>query len=628
MRDGVSSILAASPLFSTLQSDALDEMSRAVEHVRLSGGATLFHQGATADCLYVVASGRLRVSVSTNDGGERTLGEVGAGDAVGEMSILTGEPRSATVRALRDSEVLRLDASAFNHMIANHPAMMMQVSKCIIDRYRAAISPRGSGHGSVPRTIAIVPTNHRVPLSEFTKRLQMAFASTGSVVRLTSDSVNRDLGPDMAQTPPDHARSGELAEWLMRHEEQNAVVLYEADLVHSQWTNRCIRQADRVLIVGQSGDSAELGPIEVAMRREGTEHGGVGRELVLLHPERKNLYLGTDEWLKLRTVDRHHHVVLGGASDYARLSRMYSGTATAVVLGGGGARCFAQIGALRALAEAGIPIDLIGGTSMGAYLAAQQAYGMEPDRMEEFNTYVWSKLKPLSEYTLPFVGLTSPMKFFKATRELFGEANIEDFGIPFFCCSSNITKAKLMVFDRGTIWFSLCASIAVPGIGPPLLLQGDLLVDGAVLDNLPVDVMRQRFDGNIVAVDVSPVEDVRADPVYKICPSSWQFLGNRMNPFAERIKIPGIFEILGRCATLTSVQQTDALRRQADLYVHPPTEPFSMFDWGKVSELSRVGYSTAVAALQQWRAGGAAKDRNVDQLLRVSSTVELSGLTL
>jgi predicted acylesterase/phospholipase RssA/CRP-like cAMP-binding protein len=621
----VASILASSRLFSGLEPNTLEELARAVEHVRVPGGAALFYQGASADCLYIVASGRLRASVVQADGNERALGEVGHGDAVGEMAILTGEARSATVRALRDSDVLRIDAGAFNRLIARDAAMMMQVSKVIVDRYRAVLSPRGAGRGSLPRTIAVVATSPRTPVSEFTKRLQHALMAIGPVVRLTSDSVNSALGPDVAQTPPDAARSGELAEWLMRQEEGHRIALYESDLKHSQWTNRCIRQADRVLLVGQSGDSTELGPIELAMRREGSEHGGVGRELVILHPERKNLYLGTDEWLKPRQIERHHHVVLDAPSDYARLARLFSGTATAVVLGGGGARCFAQIGVLRAMAEAGQPIDLIGGTSMGSYLAAQCAFGMDADRMEEFNTYIWSKLKPLKEYTLPFVGLTSPMKFFRATRKVFGEANVEDFGIPFFCCSSNITKARLMVFDRGTIWFALCASIAVPGIGPPLLHQGDLLVDGALLDNLPIDVMRRRFDGKIIAVDVSPVEDVRADPVYKICPPAWQFVANRMNPFSERIRIPSMFEILGRCATLSSVQQTEILRQQADLYIHPPTEPFSMFAWDKVREMSQVGHRAAAAALSEWSAGVDAQP--ADSPLRVSSTVEIAGLS-
>ena len=625
MAINVQSILSSSKLFSALDSDAIAELAAVVTHVRIAGGAVLFRQGASADCLYVVASGRLRASVDGRDGGERVLGEIGPGDAVGEMAILTGEDRSATVRALRDSDLLRLDADAFNRLVVGHPAMLMPISRCVVERYRAAISSRGAKSLSRARTIAITPTNPRVPLSEFTKRLERAFPASDSVIRLTSDSVNAALGPGVAQTPPDSRHSGELAEWLMQQELNHPVVLYETDLVYSQWTSRCLRQADRVLLVGESGNgnSPALGPIESTMRREGMEHGGVGHELVILHRERKNLYPGTDEWLTPRAVERHHHVILNSVSDFARLARMLSGTATAVVLGGGGARCFAHIGVLRALADAGIPVDLIGGTSGGALMAAFHAFGMSPDETEAFNTHLWTKLKPLNEYTLPFVGLTNPMRFFRAMRERFGEANVEDFGIPFFCCSSNITRASLKVFDRGTIWFAICATLAVPGVGPPLLQQGDLLVDGSVLDNLPVDVMRQRFNGRIIAVDVSPIDDVRADPVYKICPSAWHFLANRINPFAERIKIPSIYQILTRCAALTSVQQTDALRAQADLYIHPPTEPFGIFAWNQVRELSEVGYRSAITALADWTGRGARFGEESDPL-RVTSTVDLS----
>jgi predicted acylesterase/phospholipase RssA/CRP-like cAMP-binding protein len=621
-----SSILASSKLFSSLDPAAIAELATAVAPVRIAGGQVLFHQGAGADCLYIVASGRLRASVESYDDGERVLGDVGPGDAVGEMSILTGEPRSATVRALRDSELLRLDAGSFNRIVSGSPAMMMQISRCVIERYRAATARRGARSSTRPRTIAVVPTSRRVPLSEFTKRLAHALSAIGSVVRLTSDSVNAALGHGAAQAPADSERSSDLAEWLMAQESDHAVVLYETDLVHSQWTNRCLRQADRILVVGESGESPALGPIELAMRREGREHGGAGVELVILHRERKHLYPGTDAWLELRAVERHHHIVLDSAADCARLARMLRGTSTALVLGGGGARCFAHIGVIRAMADAGIPIDLIGGTSGGALMAALHTFGMSPDEVEAFNTHLWTKLKPLNEYTLPFVALTSPMRFLHALRERFGEANVEDFGIPFFCCSSNITKAKLHVFDRGTIWFALCATVAVPGVGPPLLKNGDVLVDGAVLDNLPVDVMRQRFDGPIVAVDVSPVEDVRADPVYTMCPSAWQFVGNRLNPFAERIKIPSLFQILTRCSTLTSVQQADGLRGLADVYIHPPTEAYGIFAWHQVSELSEVGRRSAAAALSDWQARLAGAEIEPDAL-RVTSTLDVSVLS-
>jgi predicted acylesterase/phospholipase RssA len=243
--------------------------------------------------------------------------------------------------------------------------------------------------------------------------------------------------------------------------------------------------------------------------------------------------------------------------------------------------------------------------------------------MTTWNTHLWAKLRPLKEYTLPFVGLTNPRSFIRLTRETYGEANVEDLGIPFFCCSSNITRARVEVFDRGPIWRWLGGSIAVPGIAPPLFERGDLLVDGAVLNNLPIDVMRERCDGTVIAVDVSPVEDLRADPVYTLCPSSWQILANRVNPFGEPLKVPSIFEILSRCASLSSVQQVDTLKGLADLYLHPPTERFSMFDWDRLAEMAEVGYAYARQVLADWQASARTRAPRATLPLRVSAALEV-----
>jgi NTE family protein/lysophospholipid hydrolase len=617
------SALAASELFSSLDAEEFERLSAEVEPLHVPGGRVLFNQRDAADCLYVVVSGRLRVSLERSDGSEQSLGEVGRGDVVGEMALLTGQRRSATARAIRDTDLLRLRADAFNRLIEQHPATMMRVTRRIVMRYQNALrSPAGSTRGSVT-TVALIPTARDVPLSEFTKRLVQTLAASGPVLRLNSDVVDETLGPQSAQTPRDHARNAEVGSWLVAQESRYNAVVYEADLERSAWTSRCIRQADRILLVAAEDVGPGLGPIELGMQREGADNTAVQMELVILHREGRYLYPGTEAWLVPRRVHRHHHLVMDDAAGFARLVRLLTGAATGVVLGGGGARSFAQIGVLRALHEAGIAIDMIGGTSMGAYLAAQHALGWDTDRMREWNTYLWAKLRPLKEYTLPFVGLTNPKSFIRTTRETYGEANIEDLGIPFFCCSSNITRARVEVHDRGPIWRWLGASIAVPGIAPPLFEDGDLLVDGAVLDNLPIDVMRQRCDGAVIAVDVSPVEDLRTDPIYRMCPSSWQILANRLNPLGQPLKVPSIFEILSRCASLSSVQQVDAMRVLADLYIHPPTERFSMFDWDRVDEMAEAGYEHARRVLAQWQGSAAARQPRGSLPLRVTSGAEV-----
>jgi NTE family protein/lysophospholipid hydrolase len=587
--------LASTDLFGSLEPSVLTRLAGESEHVGQNGGSVLFYQGDRADCVYVVLSGRLRVTVEQRDGRERVVGEVARGEVVGEMALLTGEARSATVRAVRDSELLRLRKDAFDRVVEEHPAVMLPLTRRLATRLRSALGAGGRGVTSGrTTTLTLLPAGGDAPLERFAEQLTQALQMLGPVLHLTSRRVDELLGPDTAQTPHDHARDTELAVWLDEQEARHAFVIYQTDRQRSAWTVRCLRQADRILIVADAAENPEPGAVELAAERQVTDGPGVEKVLVLLHAKAKSVYRGTSDWLRRRDVSAHYHVVLDEPVHVRRLVRLLTGRAHALVLGGGGARSFAQIGVLRALDEAGFEIDVLGGTSMGAYLAAQRALGWDTRRILEFNKDLWTRVRPLKEYNLPLVSLVAGQRFLKATRALYGDAELEDLGLPFFCCSSNLTRARLMVHERGLAWRWLGASIAVPGVSPPLLDNGDVLMDGAVLDNLPIDVMRERHArGFIVGVDVSPVEDLAMDPDLRLCPPAWQILRNKLNPFSENLRVPSIFEILSRCASLGSVQQLHELKEQADLYLHPPTERFSMFDWDKIEELTEAGYRYA-----------------------------------
>lgn len=595
-----SAFLASTELFGNLEPETLRQLGAEVERLRLPGGAHLFHQGDIADCMYVVVNGRLRITFEKPAGDIEVLGEVGRGETVGEMALLTGDRRSATGRAVRDTELFKLSQDAFDRLVERHPQLTMMLARRIVSRYQQAMRlTRGGGSRGKVTTIALVPTQREVPLSEFSHRLEESLAAHGGALRLNSDRVNAALGGDAATVPQDHSRDSEIASWLNEQEGSHRFIIYEADLVRSPWTSRCVRQADRLLLVGSDAVPPALGPIEAAMQRDGTDTAGAQRELVLLHREKRDLYLGTSEWLTPRTVDRHHHVALDTPADLARLVRLLTGTATGVVLGGGGARCFAQIGVLQAIEEAGIAIDLIGGTSMGAFLAAQYAMGWSPQRMHEHNKPYWKGGRPLSDYTLPYAGMITGHKFVNLARGMYGDANIEDLGIPFFCCSTNLTRATIMVHERGPIYRWLSASIAVPGVAPPLPDRGDLLVDGAVLDNLPIDVMRKRCDGSVIAVDVSPVEELYTDKAYSMVPSSLSLYYNRFSPFSKPLPVPSILEILSRVSSLGSVYAVESMKRLADVFFHPPIEKFSMFAFGQIDELVETGYRYAASALRE-----------------------------
>src|SRR6185437_7568175 len=126
-------------------------------------------------------------------------------------------------------------------------------------------------------------------------------------------------------------------------------------------------------------------------------------ELVLMHRGSDRAF-GTIEWLRHRTIAGHHHVYAAQSGSYDRLARFVTGMANGLVLSGGGARGFAHIGVLRALREAAIPVDVIGGSSMGAIIAAQFAAGFTPEAMVDLNRRAFSG-SDLSDLTVPAVAL-------------------------------------------------------------------------------------------------------------------------------------------------------------------------------------------------------------------------------
>ena len=600
MKPAALTVLSSTELFEGLSAAELAELEPELEWMRLLGGDILFQQGEIGDCLYVVANGRLRAIVEHPNGSETILGEAGYIETCGEMAVLTGDVRSATVRAVRDTSLLRLSTQSFHRLMESHPDMALTLTRRIIQRFQRAMHGLPPARAGAVSTIAVVGIHPETPLAGFARRLAASLGAAGSVLHLDGAKLDAALGPGATQIPRDHARNDEILSWLSEQESNYRFLLYEADPTPSAWSSRCVRQADRILLVGRAALPPQPGPAELAMARRG--EGEICRkELVLLHAERKPLYPGTRQWLDARRVDAHHHVVETADADYERLVRVVTGRATGVVLGGGGARSFAQIGMLRAIQEAGIAIDLVGGTSMGAYLGAQWAMGWDAAKMESYNRETWRKRWPIRDYTLPYMALIKGRRFEHATREIYGEAQIEDFALNFFCCSSNLTRARLAVHRRGMILRALGATICVPGLAPPIFENGDLHVDGAALDNLPIDVMRESCDGTVIAMDVSPSVDLAVDPLLTRNPSPWQLLFQDLTRTKRKFPVPTMLEILSRSSSLSSLQQVERLKPEATLYLHPPLEKYSIFDFDHLDALIRAGYEYAAPLITQWR---------------------------
>jgi NTE family protein len=281
------------------------------------------------------------------------------------------------------------------------------------------------------------------------------------------------------------------------------------------------------------------------------------------------------------------------------VARLLSGRALGVVLSGGGARGFAHIGVLRAMHEAGIVIDAIGGTSIGAIIAA--GFAMQWDNAELAMRVKRSFVdtNPLNDYTLPFVSLVSGRKVSGLLRREFEAMAIEDTPLPFFCVSSNLTSGQLAVHRRGDMWRWLRASVAIPGVLPPVVHNGELFVDGATINNMPVEVMREAGIGRVIGVDVGSDRAFTSDSPDSDAPPFWRLL----EWFRGRKQRVNILQILWRAGMINSAGNRAARQDLSDLLLQPPLEQIDMLNWKAFDRAIDAGYTYTVERLKTWDRG-------------------------
>ncbi|KAJ3337293.1 phosphatidylcholine and lysophosphatidylcholine phospholipase [Gonapodya sp. JEL0774] len=551
--------------------------------------------------------------------------EHGPGDSFGELEVLTDSRRPATVHAIRDSEVAILPRTLLEAMARINPEVTMAVSRIVAGRaaggrtgkpraknwglspgsfnvpsYMPAVGGGtvGAGDGGVGldnanlRTVAVIPVTSAVPVLDFAARLRTGLLAEGCspVSVLTSDRVVGWLGRHA------FSRVGKLklVSWLAEMEEASGMVVYVADGgVASPWTQRCIRQADCILLVGLGDEDPSIGEFETILIGMKTT---ARKELVLIHSERYVIPGSTAHWLQNRTwVHAHHHVQMPNRptipsrktnfnlasqiqrftsravlysmgstgqfhdhvthlssttesnirADFGRIARRLLGKSVGLVLGGGGARGIAHVGVIKALEEAGVPIDMVGGTSIGAFvgglLAREGDYVSTVGRAKMFSSRMASPWRQLADLTYPTLS-----------------------------------------------WFSD---------------NGNMLVDGGYISNLPADVMRALGAARVLAVDVGALDDTR--PVqFGDALSGLSVVWDRMNPFRDTTqyqRIPNLADVQSRLAYVSSVRQLEeAKATEGVFYLRPPVTMFGTLQFGSFSELVDVGYKYGLEAVEQW----------------------------
>ncbi|KAI8340906.1 hypothetical protein BC941DRAFT_228183 [Chlamydoabsidia padenii] len=299
-------------------------------------------------------------------------------------------------------------------------------------------------------------------------------------------------------------------------------------------------------------------------------------------------------------------------NDFARLARRLCGRSVAVVLGGGGARGVSHIGVIQALEEAGIPIDIIGGTSIGSFVGGLYATNMDLvstiARSKLFAGRVSSIWRQLMDLTYPVTAWFTGHEFNRAIWKCLGDSLVEDFWLPYFAVTTNITFSRMEVHTTGYAWRYIRASMSLSGFLPPICENGNMLVDGGYMDNLPVTVAKNMGADIVIAVDVASDDDT--SPVYYgDSISGWWALVHSWNPF-RTYNIPSIAEIQSRLAYVSSVAKLEEAKlTDGTLYVKLPVQQWGTLEFNKFDDIKALGYCVGKAVVEKWRKAGYATGR-------------------
>lgn len=579
--------------FPDLAAEAIRAMADGATWTHLDAGEVLFHQGDVADAAHLVISGRLHVLA--DDERATVIGEVGRGEVVGEQALIEGGARTATIRAARATELASFPRAAFEAFIRRHPRAMIEVARIAITRARHP----GLRTGSTEAIITLVPAHDGVDLEGFVDRLLPTLEHHRSVARVSSDRADAHLRRD-GIADADRGSPGEvrLLRWLEELEDANEVVLLQTDPEPTAWTRRAVALAEHLVIVADVTRDPQPTGLEAWTADRSNLPNYPRRSLVLLHPEDVVLPRGTRSWLDVRNVDRHHHVRGMAASDVARLGRHLAGAAMGIALSGGGARGYGHLGAVQAMRELGLPIDVIAGTSMGSAIGAMVA--MDHAEHDLLVTAVGQAFHKVLDYTLPLSALVTGKRIAEAVEGQFDDRDIADLPIPLVVVSTDLTRSRLAVHHRGDARRVIRASVAIPGVIPPVVIDDALHVDGGVLDNLPIEVLREEVrTGTVIAVDVAPPTGPRAPDDYGTAVSGWAQLWDRLVPGRRPTKVPSLSTTAMRSLLAAATRERDAAiaAGTADLYLQLGRLPCGLLEFDALARVAPAGYEAALEPL-------------------------------
>lgn len=599
----IKELISSVSLFQGVGTKLISELEQQMEWIFLPGGETLMRQGDKADGMYVVINGSLVYEVRNDLGLVVSTGTFSKGDIIGEMALLTGEPRTATVVATLSCEIVKISTVAFEAVFTKHPPSMLAITKLIADRF----TKDRMGKRTVKKTRSIItlfPLQKELSVRDFSHNLANALKKIGRTTIVESKDFKKHKGDR------EHAVS-DILESLYHLQDSHDFLILCPDFEDKLWTETILHHTNRILLLSDPKKADSLSPEEIRFLGDSEETHGPIRELVLLYSDPNEKPQNISNLTKIRKSDVVRHIRTYSNHGFESLTRFITGRSIGLALGGGGAKGFAHIGLIKAMQEENIPIDMIGGTSAGALMASIYALGNDAPNLERIAKALMSDKKTLNDYTVPVVSLIRGKKFNSVIKSFVGETMIEDLWLPYFAVATSLSKAEKVIIDRGPLWKALRASASIPGILPPFFENNELLVDGAMLDNIPGAVMREKGADFVISVALASEGDSASDKLFGgiypknnsgALPSALRLLFKRIFTKSQNLKeAPNLLSLLMRATFVASDAAMAQAKAESDIFVELPVEEYGLFDWKKFYELVEIGYRYGKTHAKTWK---------------------------
>lgn len=561
-------------------------ISARLDAIVLAAGTPLFTDGDDDEGLYVVCAGRLSIGTSHFLRG----GVIAIGMPSG------GATHSGPPVARRVSIVIKISYLAFETLSRECPEAALALMRARLTQ--AATRQMGGTPATRPRVIAIMPLFQFFDMELFLERLDRGLAAVGATAA--------SLPPVTGRRHTDTVCERDFAARIAAAEETAETIFLIGEPNPSGWSRACIAHADEVLLLADPDEAPSRTALEEALLRPGRDADGHQhlpmQTLLLLHRAGTRSPTDTASWLNPRSVKRHIHVQPSDERHMRRLARMLTGRSVGLVLSGGGARGLAHIGVIEALEQVGIEIDMVGGTSIGAVIGGLHAVGVHGPalRAAAHRAFIASG-NPIGDFhALPLLSLARGARARKVTREGILSATgtmigVEDTWKTLFCLSTNFSAAREAPLTRGVLDAAVLASFAIPGVMPPVVIDGHLHIDGGCMNNLPVDVMRRLGAGRIIAVDVTShvVRTYDADGV----PGPWTMLLNRLRG-GKRPGMPGLMHMILQAPIIQSVSRQAVQHAGADLTIKPAVRGVGLQGWKRMDRAISAGFDATLEVLR------------------------------